>query len=380
MPTSEPSRVFISYARRDGARLAERLQNGLAKNGLDAWLDTQRLHVGAVWTSEIEHEIDSRQVTVALLTPGSYESEICRAEQLRTLRKGKRLIPVLAAAGADRPIHLEARQYRDFTDEQSYDERLTQLLADIRGDATAVLPEAYRQTRITYLTAPPRVANYLERPEALKAVRDALFAEDHRQPIALTALHGMGGIGKTVLAKALTDDEVVQQAFPDGIVWITAGKERKRDFVEEMREVAKALGDDLRRYKKPLECENQYRTTIANKAALIVVDDVWSKADIEPLLAESPRSRFLFTTRDAAIGRFVGAREHRTDLLDMPQSRGLLASWANLTIAELPATADDIIRECGRLPLAISMVGAMLRSPDEEYGSRVDDRFWEDNT
>src|ERR1039458_7180724 len=121
MPTSEPSRVFISYARRDGARLAERLQNGLAKNGLDAWLDTQRLHVGAVWTSEIEHEIDSRQVTVALLTPGSYESEICRAEQLRTLRKGKRLIPVLAIPGADRPIILEARQYRDFTDPASYD-------------------------------------------------------------------------------------------------------------------------------------------------------------------------------------------------------------------------------------------------------------------
>jgi hypothetical protein len=45
-----------------------------------------------------------------------------------------------------------------------------------------------------------------------------------RQPIALTALAGMGGVRKTVLAKALTDDEVVQRAFPDGIVWLTAGK------------------------------------------------------------------------------------------------------------------------------------------------------------
>lgn len=62
----------------------------------------------------------------------------------------------------------------------------------------------------------------------------------------------MGGIGKTVLAKALTDDEVVQRAFPDGIVWITAGKERKRDFMEEMREVAKALGDDLSSYDTAL--------------------------------------------------------------------------------------------------------------------------------
>jgi hypothetical protein len=69
----------------------------------------------------------------------------------------------------------------------------------------------------------------------------------------------MGGIGKTVLAKALTDDEVVQRAFPDGIVWITAGKERKRDFIEEMREVAKALGDDPTGYDRSKGCTHRRR-------------------------------------------------------------------------------------------------------------------------
>jgi hypothetical protein len=361
MPSSEPLRVFISYARKDGAALAQRLQSDLAKQGFDAWLDTERLAGGALWSTEIAREIDTRQVTLALLSPGSYGSEICCAEQLRALDKGNRVIPVLAVKGSDRPVYLYARQYRDFTNDANYAARLGELLADIRGDATATLPDAYRKTRVTYLTAPPRVTNYLERPDALHALRDALFAEDRRQPIALTALAGMGGIGKTVLAKALTDDEVVQRAFPDGIVWITAGKERKRDFIEEMREVAKALGDDLSGYDTALACENQYRTTISNKAALIVVDDVWSKADIEPLLAESPRSRFLFTTRDASIGRFVGALEHYADLLNVAQSRELLASWANMTVAELPDVANEIISECGRLPLALSVVGAMLR-------------------
>ena len=335
--------------------------------GFDAWLDTQRIASGAVWSTQIEHEIDTRQVTVALLSPGSYASEICRAEQLRALDKGNRVIPVPAVKGSDRPMYLYARQYRDFTNDANYAVSLAELLADIRSDATATLPDTYRKTLVTYLTAPPRVANNLERPEALRAVRDALFAEDHRQPIALTALHGMGGIDKTVLAKALTDDEVVQRAFPDGIVWITAGKERQRDFIAEMREVAKALGDDLSRYDNALACENRYRTTIANKAALIVVDDVWSKADIEPLLAEAPRSRFLFTTRDASIGRFVGAHEHRADLLDLEQSRALLALWADVPIAELPTCADKLITECGRLPLALSVLGAMLRGADGEF-------------
>jgi WD40 repeat protein len=362
--------VFISYARKDGAPLAQRLQSDLAKEGFDAWFDTQRIGGGAVWSAEIECEVDTRQVTLALLSPGSYASEICRAEQLRALDKGNRVIPVLAVKGAERPLYLYARQYRDFTDDANYTVCLGELLADIRGDATATLPDAYRKTRVTYLTVPPRVANYLQRTEALHALRDTLFAEDNRQPVALTALAGMGGIGKTVLAKALTEDEVVQRAFPDGIVWLTAGKERKRDFIEEMHEVAKVLGDDRSRYDKVLASENQYRTIIADKAALIVVDDVWSKADIEPLLAESPRSRFLFTTRDASIGRFVGAREYRADLLDLKRSRELLALWANMPVAELPDAADEVIVECGRLPLALSVVGAMLR--------RANEQFWKD--
>jgi WD40 repeat protein len=363
----EPSRVFISYARKDGASLAQRLLSDLTKAGFDAWVDTQRISGGAIWSTEVEREIDACQVMLALLSPGAYTSEICRAEQLRALDRGKRVIPVLAVSGSDRPLYLYARQYRDLTNDSTYSLRFDELLTDIRGDATATLPDNYRKTRVTYLTTPPRVANYLERTEALHALRNSLLKEDDRQPVALTALAGMGGIGKTVLAKALTDDNVVQRAFPDGIVWITAGKERTRDFVAEMREVAKALGDDLSKYDTALACENAYRTTIANKAALIVVDDVWSKADIEPLLAESPRSRFLFTTRDASIGRFVGAREHRADLLDFPQARALLASWADLSVAQLPAEADEIIHECGRLPLALSVVGAMVRGTERDF-------------
>jgi WD40 repeat protein len=364
---AEDIRILISYARRDGSELAQRLQASLQAYGFDVWLDTERIKGGAVWSTDIERAVDTRPLTLALLSPGSDASEICRAEQLRALDKGNRVIPVLAAKGANRPVYLYARQYLDFSNPADYEARFAALVANIRSDDTATLPDQYRQTPVTYLTAPPRVANYLERRQALDALRDTLFAEDHRQPIALTAVAGMGGIGKTVLAKALTDDPVVRRAFPDGIVWITAGKERKRDFIDEMREVAKALGDDPGKYENELACRNQYRTTIANKAALIVVDDVWSTADIEPLLAESARSRFLFTTRDQSIGRFVGAQEHQAGLLDPAQGRKLLASWAQVPADRLPPVADDLVTQCGFLPLAISVTGAMLRGAETPF-------------
>jgi WD40 repeat protein len=354
MAEPAPLRIFISYAHRDSATLALRLQKDLTAAGFEVWLDSRALHGGDTWTLEIEQGIDRSQVVLALLTPASYASNICRAEQLRSLRQGKCVIPVLAAPGTDIPLHLEPKQYLDFTNTRSYDAAFHSLLTDIAALNGAVLPPRYRTTPATYVTVPPTVANYIDRPEALRALRDTLFAADGHRAIALTALEGMGGIGKTVLAQALFKDEVVREAFPDGLVWITVGREPTRDFAATLRQIAHALGAAPDESVAP---ETLYRTTIANKAALIVIDDIWSKADLDQFLAESPRSRFLFTTRDAAIARFSGAREHRVDLLDEPQSRELLALWAGA----LAPAADDILRECGGLPLALSTVGALLR-------------------
>ena len=152
MATSERA-VFISYAHRDGGELALRLQKDLTSSGFNAWLDMQRLQGGASWTADIEHAIDNSSVVLALLTAGSYVSDICRAEQLRSLRKGKRVIPVLAQPGADVPLHLEARNYRDLTTSIGYDRQFALLVADIAADAGVVEPPS--RFRSTYVTVPP---------------------------------------------------------------------------------------------------------------------------------------------------------------------------------------------------------------------------------
>src|SRR4051812_42976429 len=106
MAESERLRIFISYARKDAAGLASELQHSLEPD-YDVWLDTARLTGGASWTVDIEEAIDRCDVLLALMTPGSFDSDICRAEQLRALRRGKRVIPLLATVGAERPLHLE---------------------------------------------------------------------------------------------------------------------------------------------------------------------------------------------------------------------------------------------------------------------------------
>src|SRR5271157_1175594 len=137
MPPSAQPRVFRSYARKDGAPLAQRLQIDLKEQGFDAWLDTQRITGGATWTTDIEHALDGAEFVLVLMTSGSYVSEICRAEQHRCLRKGRRLVPVLAASGADRPLNVYARRYRDFFDASNYDVRLGELTTYVRGNNVA---------------------------------------------------------------------------------------------------------------------------------------------------------------------------------------------------------------------------------------------------
>jgi hypothetical protein len=365
------TRVFISYARKDGAQLAERLQADLSAEGFNAWLDTQRLAGGTIWTTEIERAIDRSDVLLALLTPGSYVSEICRAEQLLSLRGGKRVIPLLAQRGSPVPLHLVARQYRDFTGAKPYAAQFNLLLEDIHlgRNAVALRPEF----RTTYVTAPPLPRNYVERPDALARLRNAVVTDGSGPSIALTALEGMGGIGKTILAQALSHDEVVQQAFPDGVIWSTTGKEPIYNLVTRMQEVRRALGDEPADKESELQCINRYRTAMRDKAALIVVDDVWRSGDVEPFRAESLRSRLLFTTRDASIAAAVGAEEHIADLLTEDQSRELLARWCGSKPEDLPPEAGDLIQECGRLPLALAMIGAMLRGKPRVYWKRVGD-------
>ncbi len=355
--------VFISYAHQDGAVLAAQLQRDLARLGWDAWLDTARLVGGASWTIEIEQALDRSDFVLAILSRGSYRSDTCRAEQLRSLRKGKCLIPILAQADAERPIHLESKQYIDFATAAAYDEALARLRECLQARSGASLPSRFHQT---YVTVPPLPPNYIERTAELRSLRALVLRDGGGRTVALTALKGMAGIGKTVLAQALCLDEVTQAAFPDGIVWLPLGKDPK-DPVPLLREAAKAIGDSLDGYDSPQSASNRLRSCLRNKAALLVLDDVWDPRDVAPFLFDSPTSRLMITTRDGRTATALGAEQQELAVLTWEQSLDLIALWANCQRAKLPREAADIVRECGCLPLAVAMVGAQLRGKPDRW-------------
>ena len=355
--------IFISYAHQDGAALAQRLLLDLTREGCEVWLDTVRLKGGSSWTAEIERSLDRSNIILALLSRASYLSDICRAEQLRSLRKDKCVIPVLVHVDADRPIHLESRQYIDLSGDHAYYSEFTKLLDAIHSRSGAMLNNQYRQT---YITVPPLPSNYIERTEELYALRAAVLRDGSPRRVALTALKGMAGIGKTVLAQALCLDEVTQAAFPDGIVWVTVGRD-PRDIVPLLREAAKAIGDSLEGYDTLQGASNHLRNRLRDKAALIVLDDIWNPRDAAPFLFDSPRSRIMITTRDARTAVALGAQQQELHVLTLDQSLQLISLWADCGFSDLPKEATEIVRECGSLPLAVAMVGAQLRGKPDRW-------------
>ena len=78
-------------------------------------------------------------------------------------------------------------------------------------------------------------------------------------------------------------------------------------------------------------------------------------APCESLLADAPNSRVLVTTRDARVATALLAKELSLNAMSDDESRELLAAWAGESADGLPAAAGDVMRRCGRLPLALAI-------------------------
>ena len=364
---SQDTQIVLSYSHKDG-EIAANLVAGLRHAGFDVWIDQRRTQPCASWSKDIESVVDHCGILLALITRASSDSSICRYEQLRAMRMGRRMIPLIGEPGVDPPVYLGETNYCDLTGD--YDAAFANLLTILRSNT-----DKERQTpfRLPEVTAPPLPRNYVERTRELEKLRHALIADGPGSTIALTALKGMGGVGRTVLSLAVAHDGAVRDAFPGGIAWTALGRHRTGDFVPAIRDVRRALGEAPGQMETQLECVHSYQTLLQQKAALVIVDDVWRAEDLRPFRVESPRSRLLFTTRDATIVAAVGAKEQHLGLLRSGKARELLARWAELDPGQLPEAASGVVHACGRLPLALSMIGSMLRGkPASEWSHTID--------
>lgn len=231
-------------------------------------------------------------------------------------------------------------------------------LCEVTAPDDAVTERSTRLWKVPEL--PP---NFLRRWE-LQSLK-AQVLSNIQQPIVMTGgpqrigVQGMGGIGKSVLAAALARDPEVQQAFPDGIFWVTVGIEPV--LIGQQAELAEAIAGEKPAFEQVSQGKAYLGQLLANRACLVILDDVWQLDHGDAFTAIGPRSRLLITTRDGELITGLGAILYRLDVLNDEQSLHLLAAWVGGETTALPDTARRVAKECGNLPLALSLCGAMVR-------------------
>lgn len=228
----------------------------------------------------------------------------------------------------------------------------------IQGDCIRESPERERaKLNPTSLKAQELPKKFLKRPDQLKAVKAKLLNTANPKPIV--GVWGMSGVGKSVLAAWLAQDKEVLSAFPDGVQWLSVGQEPQITRLQ--IKLAKAVGyvspdfDDERQGKDCL------RELLANKACLLILDDVWDVKHLEAFDVLGVRCRGLVTTQDAELLSEIEAQKHQLKELETRQSLELLAEWTDSDSNTLPAVAHEVAQECGNLPLALALCGAMVR-------------------
>src|SRR4051794_5238828 len=87
-------RVFVSYARSDGAAIAADLRQRLAAEGVSLWQDLVALQGGQDWWRQIQAGADKAEFLVLVLPPGALASRVCKDARRYPRQVGTYVVPV----------------------------------------------------------------------------------------------------------------------------------------------------------------------------------------------------------------------------------------------------------------------------------------------
>lgn len=199
----------------------------------------------------------------------------------------------------------------------------------------------------------------LGRDHLLAQVKQSLFKGDS---LALTALHGLPGVGKTAIAVAMATDSDVQSLFYDGILW--AGLGADADVLGQLArwgtllQVAPSEVEDV---NSRSAWGRALRAAIGHRRMLLIVDDAWSAEDALAFQLGGPQCAHLLTTRLPQVASAF-AMDGLIMVSELEETDGLalLTRTVPQLVQQDPQRALALVRAVGGLPLALKLLGRYL--------------------
>lgn len=350
------SHLFLSYARDDDEAFVGRLHDDLTRHGFEVWFDRTSMPArGNVFPQEIREAIAGSERLLLVIGPAVKDSAWVTAEWRFALEAGVAVVPILRLGDYELlQDELKFMDAPDFRSDADYEDALARLVPKLQEPVAPLGPLVGVPDLPPYFHARSKDLEGLKE-ELLSHLREPAMAATHERRIGL---HGMGGVGKSVLMAALARHAEVRRAFPDGLIWVSIGL--SPNLVARQQQILRGLG-----YTGQVDSVEEGRThlqrLLENKSVVLLLDDVWNAEETEAFDALGPRGKLLMTTRDKQVITTLGASVRFVDLLDHDDALSLLGQWAGAKVNDRQSSARKVVEECGRLPLALSISGAMVR-------------------
>lgn len=222
----------------------------------------------------------------------------------------------------------------------------------------AASSSAEPEPRVVPRQLPARPYAFVGRDDMRHEMRQALSAGAG----AVLVVSGLAGVGKTALAATVAYDTI--ELFPDGQLFahLRSG-DRPVSPEQVLDQFLRALGAPPATLPQDLEAlAGLYRSHLAGRRALILIDDAARTAQVEQLLPADPGVAVLVTTRGVLPG-LPNTRRFELGPLPPEASHQLLSQIVGPDrVAAEPEAAAAVAESCGYLPLALRIAAGKLSS------------------
>jgi DNA-binding SARP family transcriptional activator len=215
---------------------------------------------------------------------------------------------------------------------------------------------------------PSGVPHFTGRTQELATLTRLLDEPSHEGPgtVVISAIGGTAGVGKTALAVHWAHQ--VAGRFPDGQLYVDLrGYDPARPVpaTDALAGFLRSLGvpgQDI-----PPEADQRavrYRSLLAGKQILVVLDNAGSADQVRPLLPGTPACTVVVTSRDTLAGLVArdGAARLDLDVLPLEEAVALLRALIGARVDAEPGAAAQLASQCCRLPLALRVAAELAVS------------------
>ncbi|KAJ0717339.1 putative virus X resistance protein-like, coiled-coil [Helianthus annuus] len=223
--------------------------------------------------------------------------------------------------------------------------------------------------------------------EREKLINKLLQDEASKQNFIIVPIVGMGGVGKTTLARILYNDTRVKDHF-ELMAWVCVSDEF--DIFKISETIYQSVAKEHKHFKDINELQIALKEKLEGKRFLLVLDDVWSEKYeeweklVRPFHSGATGSRVIMTTRKQQLLKKIGFNHlDHLERLSHDDALSLLALHA-LDVdnfdshATLKPQAEGIVKKCGGLPLALKAIGRLMRAKteEEEWNDVLNSEIW----